>query len=322
MGPVRPQAKSEDMVSETRHDDIMLPFQIENGEARGRLVRLGEVADTILNRHAYPPSESTVLGEALVLASLLGGALKMDGVFTLQTQSDGPLNLLVVDYDGSGRLRGYARSTNMEEAAEQGEADAGGKDVSFPRLVGKGHLAFTIDPGPGSERYQGVIELAGASLTDCAHEYFRTSEQLETAIKLTARQVDDGAGGLVWRAGGIMVQRLPERSGDLDEEEREDAWRRAVTLMSSTRDEELVDSAMLPTQLLYRLFHEDGVRVFTPTDLHAACRCSEQRIRNVLETFPADDIADMTVDGKIAVTCEFCRAEYVFTPEELLSPPS
>jgi molecular chaperone Hsp33 len=313
---------------ETRHDDIMLPFQIENGEARGRLVRLGDVADTILNRHAYPPSESAVLGEALVLASLLGGALKMDGVFTLQTQSDGPLNLLVVDYDGAGRLRGYARSTNMEEAAEQdgtgtdSDTDTGEADVSFPRLVGNGHLAFTIDPGPGSERYQGVVELAGASLTDCAHEYFRTSEQLETAIKLTARQVDDGAGGLVWRAGGIMVQRLPEQAGFLDDEEREDAWRRAVTMMSSTRDEELVDSTMLPTQLLYRLFHEDGVRVFTPTDLHAVCRCSEQRIRNVLETFPADDITDMAVDGRIVVTCEFCRAEYVFTPEELLPPPS
>lgn len=310
------------MDSETRHDDILLPFQIENGEARGRLVRLGEVADTILNRHDYPPSESTVLGEALALASLLGGALKMDGVFTLQTQSDGPLNLLVVDYDGSGRLRGYARTTNMETAADQGAVETDDGDVSFPRLVGKGHLAFTIDPGPGSERYQGIVELAGASLTDCAHEYFRTSEQLETAIKLAARQVDDGAGGRVWRAGGIMVQRLPEQSAGLDDEEREDAWRRAVTLMSSARDAELVDANMLPTQLLYRLFHEDGVRVFTPTDLHAACRCSEQRIRNVLQTFPQDDITDMTVDGRIVVTCEFCRAEYIFTPDEFLPPSS
>jgi molecular chaperone Hsp33 len=302
----------------TQHDDIILPFQIENGEARGRLVRLGEVADTILNRHDYPPSESTVLGEALVLASLLGGALKMDGVFTLQTQSDGPLNLLVVDYDGSGRLRGYARTTNMDETVGGADGDADESEVSFPRLMGKGHLAFTIDPGPGSERYQGVVELAGASLTECAHEYFRNSEQLETAIKLTAKQVDDGAGGLVWRAGGIMVQRLPEQAAGLDEEEREDAWRRAVTLMSSTRDEELVDADMPPTQLLYRLFHEDGVRVFSPTELHAACRCSEDRIRNVLQTFPADDIADMTVDGRIVVTCEFCRAEYVFAPAEFI----
>jgi len=306
------------MDSDSPHDNMMLPFQIENGEARGRLVRLGSVADTILNRHDYPVSESVVLGEALVLASLLGGALKMDGVFTLQTQSNGPLSLLVVDYDGSGRLRGYARTANAAAPTERNDAGTNTGDVSFPRLMGTGYLAFTIDPGPGSERYQGIVDLAGASLTECAHEYFRTSEQLETAIKLTAQRVDDGAGGTVWRAGGIMVQRLPRQSVLHDEDEREDAWRRAVTLMSSARDEELVDAHMLPTQLLYRLFHEDGVRVFSPTDLHAACRCSEERIRNVLETFSPEEIADMTVDGRIVVTCEFCTTDYLFSPAEFM----
>ncbi len=294
----------------TQHEDMMLPFQIENGEARGRLVQLGDVVDTILNRHAYGHDESVVLGEALVLAALLGGALKMDGVFTLQTQSDGDLNLLVADYDGTGRLRGYVRSSGDSDGSETGR--------SFPRLVGKGHLAFTIDPGPGSERYQGVVELTGATLAECAHEYFRTSEQLETAIKLTARKVPDATGGSSWRAGGIMVQRLPEQGGMMDEDEREDAWRRAVTLMSSAQDDELTDPHLQPTQLLYRLFHEDGVRVFNPTELNAGCRCSEDRIRGVLRTFTADDIADMTVDDQIVVTCEFCTASYEFAPNEFM----
>ncbi len=293
-------------------DDLIRPFQIERIGVRGRLVRLGPALDEILNRHDYPDLVSRLLAEALALSCALAGALKFDGVFTLQTNSDGPISTLLADLKSPGSLRGYA----------QFDADAvrsvdPGMMPSIPRLLGAGYIAFTVDQGPDTERYQGIVALEGFSLADCAHNYFRESEQIETAIVLASgRNASDGN----WRSGAIMLQRLPEGDPSLlargVEFERgevsEDDWRRVVTLLASTQSSELIDPGLAGDDLLYRLFHEDGVRIFEPTRLRPGCRCSLQRAERILQQLPNTELHDLAVDDQLIVTCEFCNASYTF----------
>jgi molecular chaperone Hsp33 len=292
-------------------DDLIQPFQIEASAIRGRLVRLGPAVDEILTRHAYPEAVANVLGEALALAGLLAAALKYDGIFTLQTKGDGPVAMLVADITSAGDLRGYAQFDPLALAAVLGET---GPLPSLPRLLGAGYLAFTVDQGAHSDRYQGIVELTGASLADCVHHYFRQSEQLEAAVKVAAGR--DGEGQ--WRAGGLMIQRIAETGGTpVAGTEIEEAWRRAAVFMASSTSSELIDSALPHDRLLYRLFHEDGVRVYRPHPLRFACRCSRQRVADMLAALPPAEIAGMKEDGEAEVTCEFCAARYVFNPAEL-----
>ncbi len=295
-------------------DDLIQPFQIEGLNLRGRLVRLGPAAETIISRHDYPAPLAELLGETLALAAVLAGALKYEGVFTLQTRSDGPVRMLLADLTSGGDLRGYAQY----DEARLADALGGPVGGPVPRLLGAGHLAFTVDQrveddGPAPERYQGVVELSGASLAECAHHYFRQSEQLETGIVLAAAV--DGAG---WRAGALMVQRLPGDEASADAAEAaEDGWRRALTITGTARADELVDPALAPNDLLYRLFHEDGVRVFRPVRLRARCRCSLERVENMLKALPRAELAEMKVDGRVVVTCEFCGSIHAFDDARL-----
>ncbi len=285
---------------------------------RGRLVRLGPALDQILTRHDYPELVCRLLGEAVALSSALAGALKFDGVFTLQTKGDGPVSTLVADVRSPGDLRGYAQF--------DGEAIAGfeaGSYPSIPRLLGAGHIAFTVDQGADTERYQGIVALEGQNLADCAHNYFRESEQIETAMVLASRKVP---GGGRWRSGAIMLQRLPEGDPSLlargVEVERddvsEDDWRRVVTMLASTKDHELTDPKLSGDDLLYRLFHEDGVRIFEPTKLQPGCRCSEERAERILAQLPPGELPGLAVDRELIVTCEFCNASYTFSLEQFL----
>jgi molecular chaperone Hsp33 len=293
-------------------DDIVQPFQIDPFRLRGRLVRLGPLLDQILTRHAYPEPVAQQLGEAIALAVALAGALKYDGVFTLQTKGDGPIRLLVADVTTDGAVRGYAQYDAEKVLKAAGESGA-----AVPRLLGAGYLAFTVDQGEHTDRYQGIVELQGASLAECVHHYFRQSEQVEAGLKVAVAGVADETGGRRWRGGSLMVQRLPPEGDASRQEAAEDGWRRAVILMSSCTSQELIDADLTPEALLFRLFHEDGVRVYRRHDLLARCRCSRERVENVLRLLPADDIADMTVDGQVVVTCEFCSAGYRFDEEEV-----
>jgi molecular chaperone Hsp33 len=289
-------------------DDLIQPFQIEASAIRGRLVRLGPAVDEILSRHAYPPAVANVLAEALALAPLLATALKYEGVFTLQAKGDGPLSLLVADVTSAGGLRGYAQfDPDAVEALAASSAQP-----SIPRLIGSGYLAFTVDQGEHTERYQGIVELTGGTLADCVHHYFRQSEQLDAAVKL-ASGPDAGAR---WRAGGLMIQRMPDPAG-LRADEDEEGWRRAAAFMASATSAELLDPALPPDRLLYRLFHEDGVRAFSPQPLRFACRCSRARVADMLGALPQGDIEEMKAEGESVITCEFCSTRYVFTPAEL-----
>jgi molecular chaperone Hsp33 len=294
-------------------DDLVQPFQIEPFALRGRLVRLGPAIDSILTRHAYPAPVAQMLGEAITLAVALAGALKYDGIFTLQTKGDGPIKMMVADVTTAGALRGYAQFD-----AARLEAAAAGTGAPVPRLLGAGYLALTVDQGEHTERYQGIVELQGGTLAECVHHYFRQSEQVEAALKVAVAQVADASGGGPrWRAGALMIQRLPREAFTLERETEDDAWRRAAIFMSSSTSAELVDPALAPERLLFRLFHEDGVRAHRPHALEAKCRCSRHRVETVLRALTPDEIVDMKVDGKITVTCEFCSAAYDFDAEAL-----
>lgn len=285
-------------------DDVVQPFQIETSGLRGRMVRLGGVVDDILNSHAYPQPVAQMLGETVVLAGILASMLKYDGIFTLQTKGDGAISMMVADVTSTGDIRGYARY-DESRLPEDGAADV-------PRLLGGGYLAFTVDQGQDTDRYQGIVELTGATMADCVAHYFRQSEQIETGIKLAVDRRDDR-----WRAGGLMVQRLPDQDRILPAADREDDWRRAVVLMGSATDAELMDPALPPNTLLFRLFHEDGVRVYAPSELRAGCRCSRERVTNALASIPREQIDDMKVDGRVEVTCEFCNTTYRFDDDDL-----
>jgi molecular chaperone Hsp33 len=300
-------------------DDLIQPFQIDGSGLRGRLVRLGPALDEVLTRHAYPEPVAVMLGEAIALAAALAGALKYEGVFTLQTKGDGPVRLLVADVTSAGAVRGYAQydEEKLVKALAAAPGGASGIGDSVPRLLGAGHLAFTVDQGEHTDRYQGIVELQGATLAECAHHYFRQSEQVEAGLKVAVARLPDNAGTARWRGGSLMIQRLPPEGDPVKREAAEDGWRRAVILMSSSTSRELVDPDLAPEALLFRLFHEDGVRAYRRHELAARCRCSRERVERVLRMMPADELATMQIDGHILVTCQFCSAVYDFNEGEV-----
>jgi molecular chaperone Hsp33 len=295
-------------------DDLVQPFRIDPFALRGRLVRLGPAIDRILSQHAYPEPVAAMLGEAITLAVILAGALKYDGVFTLQTKGDGPIPLIVADVSTDGAVRGYAQFDQAKLDAVTAEGGAT-PALSVPRLLGGGYIAFTVDQGEETDRYQGIVELAGATLADCAQHYFRQSEQIQAGIKLAVGQT---SAHRTWRAGGLMLQRVPPEGGyGVIADDVEDGWRRAMVLMSSATTGELIDPELAPHRLLFRLFHEDGVRVYDTHPLEARCRCSRERIETILRAFPADELDDMQKERVTTVTCEFCSRRYTFDADEI-----
>jgi molecular chaperone Hsp33 len=235
---------------------------------------------------------------------VLAGALKYDGVFTLQAQGEGAVSLVVADVTSGGDLRGYARFDEARLAAVTGH--------SVPELLGKGYLAFTVDQGPKTDRYQGIVELTGLSLADCAEEYFRQSEQLDTKVQLASRGN---------AAAALMIQRMPGSVAGapiLTVHQSEDCWHTATVLMSSLTEDEMLDQALAPDQLAFRLFHAEGLQCFERRALRAKCRCSHKRVESTLRSFPRGEIEGLRdASGQVVVTCEFCRAEYAFGDAEL-----
>lgn len=305
-------------------DDLVLPFRTEKSGVSGRLARLGSVVDEILSRHDYPEPVGETLAHAIALTALVGSGMKFDGKLILQTKTDGPLGFLVVDYEAPGRLRGYASFD-----AERTKAMIASGAIDQGKLLGNGHMALTIDPGGRMDRYQGIVALATEPLADAAHTYFRQSEQLPTLIELAvARQFSPVSKSWTWRAGGLMLQyvspqggnersRAEEEAGLVAGENAED-WQRAVMLARTVEDHELVDPMLAPDRLLYRLFHEEGVRAHTALPMSGYCSCSADRVETMLKSFNTADLADMReADGAIAVTCEFCRKTYRFAGSDL-----
>lgn len=293
-------------------DDLVLPFQIEASRLRGRMVKLGPALDEILTRHAYPEPVARLLAETVALAVLLSSMLKYDGIFTLQTKGDGPIGLMVADITSVGDLRAYAQ---YDEEALRRAAD----DIAIapaPALLGKGHIAFTVDQGANTDRYQGIVELYGKTLADCVQHYFRQSEQIDTGLTVS---VDQENGDGAWRAGGIMVQRLPQDPAERSPGSgQEDDWRRAMVLLASATGEELLSPGLAPSELLFRLFHEDGVRVWQAKALRFGCRCSRERVAAMLGSLPRAEVQDLKIDdGRVEVVCQFCSTAYHFDDADL-----
>jgi molecular chaperone Hsp33 len=310
-------------------DDIVQTFEVKPLGVRGRIVRFGAAVDEILRQHAYPEPVSALLAQSVALGALLGSALKFEGKFILQTQSDGPVSMLVADYTSPGQVRGYAQF----DAAGVESLLAGERPVPVSKLLGCGHLAMTVDQGGDMERYQGIVALDGNGLEGAAYEYFRQSEQIPTQLRLTAGPlVGRGADRPeTWRAGAIMVQHLPREgggsplavsSGDAPEGYRQnvvedDRWVKARLLLETVEDHELLDPTLAPAQLLYRLYHEDGVTVYRPQPLSRHCTCSRERAAQIVSHFGPEELSEMLENGRIVVTCQFCSARYEFDPDAI-----
>jgi molecular chaperone Hsp33 len=299
-------------------DDVVIPFQVGDFPVRGRVVRLGPVIDELLSRHDFPHPLKQLVGETAALVAMLGSSLKFDGKLILQAQGDGPVSMIVADYTAGGALRATAK---IQEGHEEIAGRAEGPELHF--LLRKGHMVMTIDQGADMERYQGVVPLEGPSMAKATVNYFAQSEQIPTAIELAVGQITDEHGRETWRAGGVMVQFMAAEGGNRErgeevimaEDDRE-AWNRAAILLETVKADELLDPTITPDQLLYRLYHEDGVRVFEPSTARFDCTCSREKIANVLAQYTRADIEDMLEEGAIEVTCDFCCEKYRFELDE------
>jgi molecular chaperone Hsp33 len=282
--------------------DFSRPFQLDRSGVRGRIVRLGPVLDTLLGQHGYPAAVAALVAQLTVTACALGSLLKYEGVFTLQTKTDGPVRVMVADVTSAGGVRAMAQ---FDESR-----------LDQPALLGEGMLAFTADLGGASaERYQGIVELNDAGLTDAVQRYFRQSEQIPTGTVVAVRQ---DAGGH-WTGGGIILQRLPDEGGHraANDSAVEDDWLRALSLLQTCSEAELADPTLAAEDLLYRLFHEEDVRVYEPKALSFACRCSRERVMGILRSMEAEERAAIEAQGLTDVTCGFCGKVYSFTRDEV-----
>jgi molecular chaperone Hsp33 len=290
----------------------VVPFHLPGRPVRGRLVRLGPLAQALLERHPHPEIVSRLCGEALALVAALGAALKFRGSFSLQAKGDGPVSPLVADYTETGALRCYARL----DAAKLAALASRGAEPDAAALLGAGALAFTADQGPESERYQGIVSIEGRTLADMALHYFATSEQLRCSIRLACDRSRPG-----WRAAALVLERVArsgaEEPGDALAAEHDESWRTAQTLAATVTDAELLDDALPAETLLWRLFGAEGVALEQSRALAFGCRCSRQRLNGILEGFPADDLDEMAVDGTIVMTCEFCNHDFRFARDAL-----
>ncbi|MCU0733095.1 MAG: Hsp33 family molecular chaperone [Hyphomicrobium sp.] len=308
-GPETSSEKATPGAAASGPDDLVVPFSTDKSGIRGRLVRMGAVVDTILARHAYPDAVSEALGQALALTAMLGQPLQPGGRLGFQTRTDGPIRFLLADYEAPGRLRGYA-SFDADAIAAMGARPKQGD------LIGKGHMAMTLERVGDDDRYQGIVALDGQSIGAAALAYFRQSEQLPSYVRLAVARHRMQGGGWHWRAGGLLIQHPKAAIEDDDSPsappEQED-WQRARILAASVEDHELIDPMLSAERLLFRLFNEEDVRVYKGQPLDAKCRCSRERVQMFLSRFSQEDLDSLREpDGSISVTCEFCNAKYGF----------
>ena len=297
--------------------DNCVSFFINGGSVQGRLVRLNNVLDTILTKHAYPLPVSAVIAESTALAAMLSSMLKYDGLFTLQTQSNGPVPMIVIDITSDGKIRACARFDEERLNYGQNLRKTTGQIEPAPHLMGGGHLAFTVDQGKSTELYQGIVDLQGKNLTECALRYFKQSEQIDTNLKLFL-QAPQGE-SQSWITAGIMLQKMPTKGGnEIDEETAAENWNEANVFMESLSENEVFDANLSSEDILYRLFHSCKLTVTQNKSYTFGCRCSREKLLNTLSTFSKADINAMIENEKISATCHFCSEQYCFDPTELI----
>lgn len=286
-------------------DNVVTPFHWEDQPVRGRVIRLGAELDAILSAHDLPDPVARLLGEAVMAAALAGSSLKMQGRVILQASTDGPVSFMVSDFVSDGGMRGYIRY-DQETVAQLGQTP------NDSDLLGSGQFALTIDPGSADKRYQGISTIEAGPFAASIEHYFNTSEQVPSRLVLAVSKLTDSEGTTSWRGGGILAQRVAR------EEEDGDAWNAALALMDTVSADELTDPAISTDQLLYRLFHEQGVRRFDPLPLAKRCTCSREHVAGILANFSRGERAEMVDDnGQIAMTCEYCSKTFTFSPDDI-----
>ena len=304
-------------------DDTVLPFQLDKCDIRGRVARLDGVLDRVLAQHDYPEQIEALVAEAVLLTALIGQTIDLRWKLSLQIRGDGGARLIATDYYSPGkagepaRIRAYA-------SFDETRLTPGTKPFD---LIGKGFFAVLIDQGSGTEPYQGITPLAGGSLAACATNYFDQSEQIPTRFQLSFGRAQAPGNAPTWRGGGVMLQHMPkasplhegaDTSAPQPDDDASENWNRANHLLDSVEELELIGPQVSPTELLVRLFHDEGPRVFDAQPISFGCTCSADRVRTSLSIYSAKDIAHMTKDdGTVTADCQFCGAHYVFDPKTL-----
>ena len=313
-------------------DDTILPFGLERAAIRGRVARLDATLGRMLDQHRYPTAISALVAEAVMLTALIGQAIKLRWKLSLQVRGEGPVRLIATDYfapEREGRpawMRAYASFDRGEVVSSRAEPFA---------LLGDGIFGVIIDQGAGMQPYQGMTPLAGGSLAACAETYFAQSEQLATRFHIEAARSEAPGRTPQWRAGGLMVQQLPDDLGETPAGpseahglmtaddvaamgSREEDWNRVNHLMRTVDTHELIGPHVSMEEMLLRLFHEERPRAYPWQPVEFGCTCSPERVARALAVYSAEDIAGMTTeDGRVTADCQFCSAHYEFDPEML-----
>ncbi len=298
--------------------DICTSFHIDNGAFRGRLIRLNKVIDTILTKHGYPLPVSGVIAESSVLAAMLASSIKYDGLFTLQTESNGPVPMVVVDVKSDGTMRACAKFDEEHLKKSQALRKMSGEVEPAPHLMGEGRLAFTVDQGENTQLYQGIVDLRGKNLSECALRYFKQSEQIDTDLQLFI--LPPHGESKSWSAAGIMIQKMPSKGGkeELDEEEAKEAWNQAQVFMHSLTADEIFNADLSAEDILHRLYHSNNLVITKSMEYKFGCRCNREKLLNTLRSFDKSEIEQLAENGKITAECHFCSEKYVFDKAEIL----
>ena len=297
-------------------NDRCISFNLDNNKIRGRIVRLDKTLTDIFSRMEYPDNVAAAVAETSALGAMLASLMKFAGVFTLQIQSEGPISVLVADINSNGKLRACAKYDAAKMAAAQLLRKTDGEIEPTPHWLGKGNLIFTIDQGKNTELYQGIVDLKGKTLADCALRYFKNSEQIDTCLRLFVRKKEN-----VWQSAGILIQKMPDNGGNIVEktdDNTNEIWHEDKILTDSLQEGEIFDNNLPLEDVLYRLFHEHQVRVVKESKYIFGCRCSRDKLLNTLATMSKEDIEHMAENGKITATCNFCGTKYAFDKGELL----
>jgi molecular chaperone Hsp33 len=295
------------------HSCHTLSFHLDHGLMRGRIAYVDQIFEELCQRHDYPQTVQNLLGEAVVLTCILASTVKYDGIFTLQIKGDAAITRLVCDVTSQGDVRACATFDSEKLAHAETTFGANEPTDRVPHFIGGGYLAFTVDQGPQTDRYQGLVALEGGTLSECAQKYFQQSEQLDTAIHVRV-QATDGA----HKCRGVLIQKMPGLNTDLTDEELDDYWRTAVILLGSLKDDELQSDTLTPTDILYRLYHDNALETHSPIDFRFKCRCSREKVRAALATVPQQDLRDMGEEENLTIHCDFCGTDYIFSIPDLL----
>lgn len=297
-------------------NDNCISFNLDDNVFRGRVVRLDKVLSDIFSHQSYPDNVAAAVAETSVLGVLISSLMKFEGIFTLQMQGNGPLSVLVADVTSAGKMRATAKYDAKAIADAQILRKTEGQIEPAPHWLGQGNLIFTIDQGKNTDLYQGVVDLQGKNLAECALRYFKNSEQIDTHLRLFLQK-----NGNEWKAAGILIQKMPTKGGkDISEDSDmlAELWNEDKILTDSLKQEEIFDKNLSLNDILFRLFHEHKVRVVKNTEYQFGCRCSRKKLLNTLSSMKKEDIDDMVENGKITATCNFCGQIYSFDKGELI----